>query len=221
MAETLTVELHSRTQAWAVIQQQVFPFLKAVLQGGGRWVLTISRRKRTPPQNRRYWGRGVLAQIAEQAAVNGKLYGAETWHELFKRKFIGVVELPDGSVVHKSTSRAVMVRCDVPAAPVVKHQYVRSKKLLEACREIPCQHCGIADGTVVAAHSNALAHGKGRSIKASDQFVASLCHRCHGDIDQGSYLTKDERVAIWTAAHERTVKELNRLGLWPKNVPQP
>ena len=34
MSETLTVELHNRTQAWAVIQQQVFPFLKAVLQGG-------------------------------------------------------------------------------------------------------------------------------------------------------------------------------------------
>ena len=104
MAETLTVELHNRTQAWSVIQQQVFPFLKAVLQGGGRWVLTISRRKRTPPQNKRYWGRGVLAQVAEQATVNGKLYGAETWHELFKRKFIGVIELPDGSVVGKSST---------------------------------------------------------------------------------------------------------------------
>jgi len=104
MSETLTVELHNRTQAWAVIQQQVFPFLKAVLQGGGRWVLTISRRKRTPPQNKRYWGRGVLAQVAEQATVNGKLYGAETWHELFKRKFIGVIELPDGSVVGKSST---------------------------------------------------------------------------------------------------------------------
>ena len=104
MAETLTVELHNRTQAWAVIQQQVFPFLKAVLQGGGRWVLTISRRKRTQPQNRRYWGKGVLAQVAEQAAVNGKLYEAETWHELFKRKFIGVIELPDGSVVGKSST---------------------------------------------------------------------------------------------------------------------
>lgn len=102
-----------------------------------------------------------------------------------------------------------------------KTTYTRSRALLEACREIPCQHCGIADGTVVAAHSNSLKHGKGRSIKASDQYVASLCHRCHGDIDQGSYLTKAERASIWTAAHQRTVKELNRLGLWPKGVPQP
>jgi hypothetical protein len=68
---------------------------------------------------------------------------------------------------------------------------------------------------------NSLKHGKGRSIKASDLYVASLCFRCHGEIDQGSYLSKEERLSIWTAAHERTVKELNRLGLWPKNVPQP
>lgn len=102
-----------------------------------------------------------------------------------------------------------------------KTEYVRSKKLLEACREIECQHCGIADGTVVAAHSNSLHHGKGRSIKAHDNFIASLCHRCHSDIDQGSYLSKAERLAIWTAAHERTVNKLNRLGLWPQNVPQP
>jgi len=104
MSETLTVELHSRTQAWAVIQQQVFPFLKAVLQGGGRWVLTISRRKRTQPQNRRYWGKGVLAQVAEQATVNGKLYDAAVWHEYLKKRFIGVIELPDGSVVGKSST---------------------------------------------------------------------------------------------------------------------
>lgn len=104
MAETLTVDLHNRVQAWAAIKAQVFPFLANVLQGGNRWVLTISRRKRTKPQNRRYWGKGVLSQVAEQAVVNGRLYDAGTWHELFKKKFIGVIELPDGSVVGKSSA---------------------------------------------------------------------------------------------------------------------
>lgn len=56
MAETLTIELHNRQQAWAAIKAQVFPFLAQVLQGGHRWVLTITRRKRTSKQNRRYWG---------------------------------------------------------------------------------------------------------------------------------------------------------------------
>ena len=103
MSESLTVELHSRQQAWAAIKAQVFPFLAQVLQGGHRWVLTISRRKRTKPQNARYWGKGVLAQIAAQAVVNGRLYSAETWHEQFKRDFIGFDELPNGQIVGKSS----------------------------------------------------------------------------------------------------------------------
>lgn len=103
MAETLHIELHNRQQAWAAIKGQLFPFLAAVMQGGHRWVLTVTRRKRTKPQNRRYWGKGVLAQIAEQAVVDGRLYPAEVWHELFKKKFIGLVELPDGSFIGKSS----------------------------------------------------------------------------------------------------------------------
>lgn len=104
MSDTLHIDLHNRAQAWVAIQQQLFPFLKSVLQGGGRWVLTVTRRKRTKPQNRRYWGKGVLAQIAEQAVVDGKQYPAEVWHELMKRKFIGVIELPNGEVVGKSST---------------------------------------------------------------------------------------------------------------------
>ena len=104
MAEQLVIELHNRQQAWAAIKAQLFPFLATVMQAGGRWVLTVTRRKRTPKQNRRYWGNGVLKQVAEQATVNGRLYPAETWHELFKRKFIGVVELPNGEVVGQSST---------------------------------------------------------------------------------------------------------------------
>lgn len=104
MAETLTLELHNRQQAWAAIKAQAFPFLAQVLQGGHRWVLTISKRKRTKPQNRRYWGKGVLAQVAAQATVGGRLYDADLWHELFKKKFIGVEELPDGTVRGKSST---------------------------------------------------------------------------------------------------------------------
>lgn len=104
MNDKLTLTLHNRAQAWALIQSQLYPFLKTVLQGGGQWVLTVARRKRTNAQNRRYWGRGVLAQVAEQAVVNGRLYSAESWHEQFKRQFIGVIELPNGQVVGKSSA---------------------------------------------------------------------------------------------------------------------
>ena len=104
MAESLHLELHNRAQAWTVIKGQLYPFLAQVLQGGKRWVLTVSLRKRTKAQNRRYWGNGVLKQIADQATVNGRLYSAETWHEQFKRQFIGVVELPNGEVIGKSST---------------------------------------------------------------------------------------------------------------------
>jgi hypothetical protein len=105
MAETLTIELHNRNQAWAAIKGQLFPFLAQVLQGGHRWVLTVGKRKRTAPQNRRYWSKGVLAQVAQQATVNGRLFDAEVWHEQFKRQFIGVMELPNGQVIGMSSAK--------------------------------------------------------------------------------------------------------------------
>lgn len=102
-----------------------------------------------------------------------------------------------------------------------KTEYIRSKALLEACREIPCQHCGAQDGTVVAAHSNQLADGKGRGIKASDDCVAALCYTCHSAIDQGSRLMRWEREEIWNRAHVRTVIELKALGKWLLTEDQP
>lgn len=83
---------------------QLFPFLKRWLQADKTLVLTAGLKKRTKQQNRRYWGRGVLAQIAEQATVGGRLFPAEIWHELAKRKFIGVEELPNGDVVGQSST---------------------------------------------------------------------------------------------------------------------
>lgn len=104
---------------------------------------------------------------------------------------------------------------------VPKFTYVRSKKLLQACRALPCQHCGASDGTVCAAHSNQAQHGKGKSIKASDVFVASLCFRCHTALDQGADLTREQRIAMWTDAWRSTVRGLLRLGLWPQDIPVP
>lgn len=103
---------------------------------------------------------------------------------------------------------------------IPKHQYVRSKKLLEAAREIPCQNCYVDDGTVVAAHTN-WGGGKGRSIKADDNLIASLCYRCHCQLDQGSALSKEQRQDMWQMAHRKTVQRLVSLKLWPQDVPVP
>ena len=81
----------------------------------------------------------------------------------------------------------------------------RNKKLLEIVRESPCQHCGIQDGTIVAAHSNQLRDGKGRGLKSSDARIAALCYRCHSELDQGKTLSKDQRVEMWESAHRATI----------------
>lgn len=83
----------------------------------------------------------------------------------------------------------------------------RNKKLLELARKLPCQHCGIDDGTVVAAHSNQLRDGKGKGIKAHDFRIASLCFKCHSELDQGNKLSKAERIELWEQAHRRTIEE--------------
>lgn len=114
-----------------------------------------------------------------------------------------------------------MARVSDEVAAIPKMVYVRSKKLLAACRDIPCQHCGRNDGTVVAAHSNELRHGKGRSCKASDQYVASMCFDCHRELDQGAKWSKAERQGIWDAAHRKTVALLVAGGAWPLDVPVP
>jgi len=81
----------------------------------------------------------------------------------------------------------------------------RSRKLLDAARELPCQNCGVSDGTVVAAHSNQLRDGKGRGLKAHDYRIASLCFTCHAELDQGSKMSKQERVEMWEEAHRKTI----------------
>lgn len=81
----------------------------------------------------------------------------------------------------------------------------RNRKLLDVIRESPCQACGRADGTIVAAHSNQLRDGKGRGIKAHDYRIAALCHTCHSEIDQGAKLSKAERIEAWEEAHRRTI----------------
>ena len=89
----------------------------------------------------------------------------------------------------------------------------RNKKLLEIARLLQCQHCGIEDGTVVAAHSNQLRDGKGRGLKSSDFRIASLCFRCHAEADTSSTLTKVARIEMWEQAHRATIGELFEQGL--------
>jgi len=101
----------------------------------------------------------------------------------------------------------------------LKHNYIRSKKLLRLVAELPCQFCGNPH-MVQAAHTN-WGGGKGRGIKADDNLVAALCMSCHYDIDQGAKWSKRERQQAWLVAHIKTVQALTDAGNWPVDIPVP
>ena len=82
----------------------------------------------------------------------------------------------------------------------------RSKKLTDAAEGRPCVLCG-ACGTTVAAHSNALSHGRGMGLKAPDFMVAYVCQRHHDLIDgRAGLLAENDKREMWMRAWARTVK---------------
>jgi len=91
---------------------------------------------------------------------------------------------------------------------IPKFKYVRSQALMAMYRTIPCQHCKAEDGTVCGAHSDMAQHGKGRGIKASDEFCASLCNYCHNILIHGNLLSRDAKQELWTNAFIKTVTTL-------------
>lgn len=79
------------------------------------------------------------------------------------------------------------------------------KKMLQACRGERCFLAipGVCRGdfaTVVPCHANWSAYGKGMGIKARDEYTVPGCMHCHRELDQGNYLTKDEKRAVWESA---------------------
>ena len=98
-----------------------------------------------------------------------------------------------------------------------KFAYFRSEKHRRTVAALDCQHCGAA-GPSQAAHSNLAAHGKGRAIKASDEYLAALCPRCHTMVDESYTLTQEQRNAIWAQAYLSTRKALHIAGQWPAEL---
>ena len=72
---------------------------------------------------------------------------------------------------------------------------MRSPKRLAEIRKLPCVRCGNLNSQ--AAHSNSAKHGKGRSIKASDQFTVPLCHSCHAAFDRFELGNRAESEAMF------------------------
>ncbi|WP_335961640.1 hypothetical protein [Acinetobacter haemolyticus] len=84
---------------------------------------------------------------------------------------------------------------------------MRDHKRLAAIRKLPCVKCG--GGPSQAAHSNSSKHGKGRGIKASDEFTVPLCYSCHSAFDKFELGTRQESEAMFEQWLEKTERMLN------------
>ena len=88
------------------------------------------------------------------------------------------------------------------------------QKLLDAARNYPCAHCNRQDGTIVAAHCNELALGRGFAHKTPDFLVAYLCSVCHDAVDgRAGGLTREQKHVMWNRAYVQTLAWLFRDGV--------
>lgn len=91
-----------------------------------------------------------------------------------------------------------------------KRRPMAERRYALACRGEPCYLLipGAPShdrATVVDCHSNQMKHGKGWAIKAADEKTVPGCAWCHHAIDQGNWLTKEQRRDYWDDAYRRWV----------------
>ena len=88
---------------------------------------------------------------------------------------------------------------------------MRSRKRLAEIRKLPCVRCGNPNSQ--AAHSNSSRDGKGRGIKASDEFTVPLCHSCHHQFNTFQLGNRAESEAMfekWWVRVERMLNQTNK-----------
>lgn len=106
----------------------------------------------------------------------------------------------------------VMADCSAMAQPQVKPEPQRNPHLLSMARGRPCLLrvpgvCNYDNTTTVAAHSNLLAHGKGRGRKADDCYSVWACSRCHTWLDSSYDAEFEEKEAAFMSGLVAQVEE--------------
>ena len=111
--DSLTLELHNRQQASAIIKSQLFPFLANVLQGGSKWVLTVKQATRSTEQNARLWA--MLTDISRQVDWYGQKLTPDEWKDVFSAamKRTKVVPGIDGGFVVCGQSTSKMTKAEM------------------------------------------------------------------------------------------------------------
>lgn len=72
------------------------------------------------------------------------------------------------------------------------------------CKGQPCylRIPGICTGQAHdPCHSNQAIHGKGKGIKAHDEYTVPGCRPCHNELDQGMRYSRIEKFDIWDRAY--------------------
>lgn len=85
---------------------------------------------------------------------------------------------------------------------------MRDNQRLAKIRQLPCCECG-ASPPSQAAHSNFQEHGKGKGIKASDEFTVALCWDCHRKFDAYFKLNREQSKAKFEKWLIKTNRALN------------
>lgn len=80
-------------KAWAKTAEEGRPFVVEV---------RFDKEKRSRGQNALYWAR--LADISDQFQPDKKRFTRDALHEFFRRQFLPVEELPDGTTMASSTT---------------------------------------------------------------------------------------------------------------------
>lgn len=81
----------------------------------------------------------------------------------------------------------------------------RNPQRLVEIRKLPCVNCG--KHPVDAAHSNFAEHGKGKGIKADDNYTIPLCRNCHMNFDLYVNKNRDESKE-WFLKHLETTERM-------------
>ena len=86
----LELTLTGADQARALVVKQFLPFIGALIDAGKRVSITAQEEEDAKSiQQRKYYHRYVLVEIAEQAKVNGEPFAMPVWKDYFREKYVG------------------------------------------------------------------------------------------------------------------------------------
>ena len=84
---------------------------------------------------------------------------------------------------------------------------MRNASRLAAVRQLPCVKCG-QDAPSQACHSNFGEHGKGKGIKAKDDYTIPLCPACHRSFDLYVWMNRQQSKDWFSKMLEKTERML-------------